>query len=147
MNKLSLKQYESLLIGKWIPDLANTSAFLMELLPQINWVGFYLLEGDTLFLGPFQGRAACTEIKIGKGVCGSAVQRKKSIVVKDVHQFEGHIACDTRSRSEIVIPMMVDGKVKGVLDVDSPELGRFDHKEEEFLTKLVSILMAKNSSI
>jgi L-methionine (R)-S-oxide reductase len=113
--ELLLKQLEALLINRPLSDMANTSAFLYENIPDLNWVGFYLLEGNSLFLGPFQGRVACTEIPLLKGVCGKAAREKKTIVVADVHQFDGHIACDSRSNSEVVIPLIKNNELIGVL--------------------------------
>lgn len=139
-----LKQHEAILIGKWITDLSNTSAFIMTEMDRLNWAGFYLLEGDTLFLGPFQGKPACTVIKIGKGVCGAAVKESRNIIVEDVHEFPGHIACDAASNSEIVLPLRKDGKILGVLDLDSPIKGRFDSSDEEFLSAIVEQLLTKN---
>lgn len=139
-----LNEYNALLIGRWQTDLANTSAFLFQHLKEINWVGFYLAENETLWLGPFQGLPACTEIAFGKGVCGTAAQTRKVQVVADVHQFPGHIACDPRSRSEIVLPLIHNDRVLGVLDVDSANLNRFSNIEKEFLKKIVNLLIAKN---
>lgn len=123
-----------------VSNLANASALLWDTLPQINWVGFYLLEGDTLVLGPFQGKPACVEIATGKGVCGTAVAQDAVQLVPDVHAFPGHIACDGASRSEIVVPLHKDGRVAAVLDIDSPEPGRFDEADRDGLLALVSIL-------
>ena len=110
-------------------NLANASALLFEALEDINWAGFYLMEGGRLVLGPFQGRPACIEIAVGRGVCGAAVQQDRSQLVYDVHDFPGHIACDSASNSEIVIPLHCGGAVFGVLDIDSPRVGRFDEKD------------------
>ena len=110
-------------------NLANASALLFETLEEINWAGFYLMEGGRLVLGPFQGRPACIEIGVGRGVCGTAVQQDRSQLVYDVHDFPGHIACDSASNSEIVIPLHCGGAVFGVLDIDSPRVGRFDEKD------------------
>ena len=110
-------------------NLANASALLFETLEEINWAGFYLMEGGRLVLGPFQGRPACIEIAVGRGVCGTAVQQDRSQLVYDVHDFPGHIACDSASNSEIVIPLHCGGAVFGVLDIDSPRVGRFDEKD------------------
>ncbi len=110
-------------------NLANASALLFETLEDINWAGFYLMEGGRLVLGPFQGRPACIEIAVGRGVCGTAVQQDRSQLVYDVHDFPGHIACDSASNSEIVIPLHHGGAVFGVLDIDSPRVGRFDEKD------------------
>lgn len=142
---VSDSSYEALLTGRWISDLANTSAYLFQRLPDLNWVGFYLKDGATLYLGPFQGKIACTEIPMGKGVCGTAAQRKETIVVPDVHEFPGHIACDEASRSEIVVPLIdSQGGVLGVLDLDSPKKARFNRQDQEFLESIVRTLMAKN---
>ena len=121
-------------------NLANASALLNSALNDINWVGFYFLEGDTLILGPFQGNPACVEIQPGKGVCGAAVAKDEIQLVKNVHEFPGHIACDCASNSEIVIPIHKSGKVIGVLDIDSPILARFDEEDEKGLSELVKLL-------
>lgn len=121
-------------------NLANTSALLNSALKEINWVGFYLLEEDTLILGPFQGNPACVEIKVGSGVCGTAVAEDHVQLVKNVHEFPGHIACDSASNSEIVLPIHHNGKVIGVLDIDSPILGRFDEDDQKGLTEIVKII-------
>ena len=121
-------------------NLANTSALLAGALRDINWVGFYLLKDDTLILGPFQGKPACVEIKVGKGVCGSAVAEDRTMLVPDVHAFPGHIACDSASNSEIVVPIHCSGKVVGVLDIDSPCLHRFDDEDRHGLECLVHTL-------
>ena len=123
-----------------IANLANASALLFERLEGINWAGFYLLTGEQLVLGPFQGRPACIEIAVGKGVCGSAVARRETLVVPDVHAFPGHIACDAASLSEIVVPLTVNGCVVGVLDIDSPHLARFDENDREGLEAFAAIL-------
>lgn len=142
MNYKSLiAEHKSLMTGRWITDLANTSAFLMTEYPRINWVGFYLLEGTKLFLGPFQGRPACTEIAEGRGVCGQAVQLKKTLVVDDVHKFTDHIVCDSASRSEMVIPLEIANQIVGVLDIDSPETARFDSASQEFFLQIANNLM------
>jgi len=109
-----------------IANMANAAALLWEYLPDINWVGFYRAAGDELVLGPFQGRAACVRIPFGRGVCGTAAAMRATQVVEDVHAFPGHIACDAASRSEIVVPIIRDGQVIAVLDIDSPVIGRFD---------------------
>lgn len=121
-------------------NLANASALLAGALRDINWVGFYLLKDDTLILGPFQGRPACVEIKVGKGVCGTAVAEDRTMLVPDVHAFPGHIACDSASNSEIVVPIHCSGKVVGVLDIDSPCLHRFDDEDRHGLECLVHTL-------
>ncbi len=125
-----------------IAILANTSALLNERLLDINWVGFYLLKAEQLVLGPFQGRVACTRIPYGKGVCGSALQQQQTLRIEDVHQFAGHIACDARSRAEIVIPLQIKGHYSAVLDIDSPTLGRFSIEDQQGLEKIVIDLSA-----
>lgn len=126
-----------------IGQLANTAALLNVYLEDINWVGFYLYHDNALHLGPFQGLPACTWIEIGKGVCGTAALNQKPLLVKDVHQFPGHIACDSASLSEIVIPIQIDGKLFGVLDIDSPILNRFSEEELQGLKKIVNLLEQK----
>lgn len=121
-------------------NLANASALLNSALKDINWVGFYFLEKDTLILGPFQGNPACVEIKVGNGVCGTAVSKNEIQLVKNVHEFPGHIACDSASNSEIVLPIHQNGNVIGVLDIDSPLLGRFDEEDQTGLAGIVKIL-------
>ena len=122
-------------------NLANASALLWQHMENINWVGFYKMTGaDLLVLGPFQGKPACVKIAVGKGVCGTAVAEDKVQLVYDVHDFPGHIACDSASNSEIVLPIHVGGKVWGVLDIDSPYVGRFTEEDREGLEKIVAIL-------
>ncbi len=123
-----------------IANLANISALLYTTLEDINWAGFYLAEGDKLVLGPFQGNPACIEIPFGKGVCGTAVAEDRIQLVPDVHQFPGHIACDSASRSEIVIPLHRSGKIIGVLDIDSPLLNRFSEEDRSGLKSLAALL-------
>ncbi|MEJ7418176.1 GAF domain-containing protein [Staphylococcus warneri] len=123
-----------------IEILSNTSALLNDHLDQVNWVGFYLIENNELILGPFQGHPACVHIQIGKGVCGTAVSNNETQVVKDVHQFPGHIACDANSNSEIVIPIHKDNKIIGVLDIDAPIKSRFNDEDRKELEKVVSII-------
>ena len=139
---LLCQQLETLIQG--VPhitaNLANASALLWQELPDINWAGFYLLQGDILILGPFQGKPACIEIPIGKGVCGTAAIEDKTQLVPDVHAFPGHIACDSASRSEIVIPIRKNSQVWGVLDIDSPLPGRFTQADKEGLEKFAHIL-------
>jgi len=124
----------------WLANLSNASAILWLLLDDINWAGFYLYKNGELVLGPFQGKPACTHIEIGKGVCGTAAKELKAQVVKDVNEFPGHIACDSASSSEIVIPIVKDEKLIGVLDIDSPILNRFDEEDAIHLQKFVDIL-------
>lgn len=121
-------------------NLANISALLNEALEDINWVGFYLLEEGKLILGPFQGRVACVEISVGKGVCGTAAAKDEIMLVENVHEFPGHIACDSASNSEIVLPIHKDGKVIGVLDIDSPHIARFDEEDKAGLAEAVKII-------
>ena len=123
-----------------IANLANASALLWQMLEDINWAGFYLMEEGKLVLGPFQGKPACIEIPLGKGVCGTAAAEKKTQLVRDVHTFPGHIACDCASNSEIVVPIIADGEVRGVLDIDSPSVGRFTEADREGLEGFVRIL-------
>ena len=124
-----------------ISNLANASALLWEALDDINWAGFYLIEDKKLILGPFQGKPACIEIPIGKGVCGSAVAEARTLLVPDVHAFPGHIACDSASNSEIVIPLRNNlGEIIGVLDIDSPLLGRFTDDDRSGLEEFADIL-------
>ena len=128
-----------------IANLANASALVWEALPAINWAGFYLLRGGELVLGPFQGKPACVRILVGKGVCGTAADRRESIVVEDVNRFPGHIACDAASRSEIVVPLIAAGRLVGVLDVDAPAVGRFDAEDRDGLEAVAAIVAAKLS--
>ncbi|AYC29858.1 GAF domain-containing protein [Paenisporosarcina cavernae] len=143
---LLTKQLRALIQGEEniVANLSNASALLNQFLDRINWVGFYLMEHGELVLGPFQGLPACIRIPVGKGVCGTAVETMETMVVPDVHAFPGHIACDAASRSEIVIPIVKDGKVLGVLDIDSPETDRFTatdrHGLEQFVQELVTHL-------
>jgi GAF domain-containing protein len=123
-----------------IANLANAAALLFESLEGINWAGFYLLEGETLILGPFQGKPACIEIPMGCGVCGSAVAEKRTLLVPNVHEFPRHIACDSASNSEIVIPLMKDREVVGVLDIDSPNYSRFDERDRAGLEEFARII-------
>ena len=121
-------------------NYANLSALLYQSLPEINWAGFYFIQDGKLVLGPFQGKPACIEIEIGKGVCGTAVFRNETQVVKNVHEFPGHIACDGASMSEIVIPLHRNGKIIGVLDIDSPVEGRFKEDDCCGLEKLILVI-------
>ena len=123
-----------------VADYAHASALLFETMEDINWAGFYFLEGETLVLGPFQGKTACIEIPVGRGVCGTAAARNETQLVYDVHQFPGHIACDSASNSEIVVPLRRDGAVYGVLDIDSPLIGRFTQADREGLEAVARLL-------
>ena len=123
-----------------IANLANVSAALWQAMENINWVGFYLLEAGKLVMGPFQGKPACIEIPLVRGVCGTAAQEKRTVLVEDVHQFPGHIACDSASNSEIVVPIFKNGEIYGVLDIDSPYLYRFNREDQRGLEEIVKIL-------
>lgn len=122
----------------WLANLCNASALLRQLLDDINWVGFYLYKNEELVLGPFQGKVACTHIQLGKGVCGTAAKELSTQLVKNVHDFEGHIACDSASNSEIVIPIAQKERLIGVLDIDSPIISRFDEDDKQGLEKFVN---------
>lgn len=137
-----IKQTEALLMGEnnLIANMSNVSALLNETLEDINWVGFYLYEQDELILGPFQGKVACVHIPLGKGVCGTAAESLESIVVPDVNAFPGHIACDSASLSEIVIPIVKDNKLIGVLDIDAPIKNRFSDHDKHYLEQVVTYL-------
>lgn len=137
-----LKQLSALLEDETdqIASLANASALLGQFLHDINWVGFYIWRHDELVLGPFQGLPACVRIPYGKGVCGSAVKELKTQRIADVKEFPGHIVCDAASKSEIVIPIIVNGHIFGVLDIDSPMINRFDENDQTFLEKFIHIL-------
>lgn len=135
------QQAEGLMSGQQhrIANAANLSALIYDALPDVNWAGFYFLEGDELIVGPFQGKPACVRIDMGKGVCGTAAATRATQRVEDVHAFEGHIACDPQSRSEVVVPLIVDGQVIGVLDIDSPRQGRFDEQDQRGLERLAEL--------
>jgi L-methionine (R)-S-oxide reductase len=138
-----IPQLQALIAGEpdFTANLANASALLFHSLPDINWAGFYLLRESQLVVGPFQGRPACVRIPLGKGVCGTSASRRATVVVPNVHEFAGHIACDSASNSEIVVPMLRGGELIGVLDVDSPKLGRFDAEDRKGLEEFVAALM------
>ena len=125
----------------WLANLANTSALVYQMLPDLNWAGFYLMRGEGLVIGPFQGNPACVRISVGRGVCGGAVEQRRSLIVQDVHSFPGHIACDTASNSELVVPMVQGERVIGVLDLDSPTPGRFDEDDRVGCEQLVATLL------
>jgi len=125
-----------------IANLANSAALLFWSLPAVNWAGFYLLKEQELVLGPFQGKVACIRIKLGHGVCGSAAEQRRTLVVPNVHEFPGHIACDSASNSEIVVPIVKNGALVGVLDIDSPEFARFDDNDKTGLEEFVRVLTA-----
>lgn len=136
------RDFNALMAGEtsFLATLANTSALLYERLTDVNWAGFYLLEDDTLVLGPFQGKIACVRIPVGRGVCGTAVARNQVQRIEDVHVFDGHIACDAASNSEIVLPLVVKNQIIGVLDIDSTVFGRFTDEDEQGLRQLVAQL-------
>jgi len=142
MYDLLKKQLAALMEGEYhpLPHLANMTALLHSALSDINWVGFYLMTDGDLLLGPFQGKPACIRIPVGKGVCGTAAAQNRTQRVDDVHQFPGHIACDSASNSEIVIPIRVNGTIAGVLDIDSPCLNRFDAQDQQGLEEMVKML-------
>ncbi|WP_144543681.1 GAF domain-containing protein [Cytobacillus oceanisediminis] len=142
--KLVIKQLSALLEGEknQIANLSNASALLNQFLGRTNWVGFYLMEEGELVLGPFQGLPACVRIPLGKGVCGKAAKQMETVRVEDVHQFPGHIACDAASESEIVVPLIKDGNLLGVLDIDSPEKNRFDELDQEYLEEFTKVLVS-----
>jgi L-methionine (R)-S-oxide reductase len=124
-----------------IANAANTSALIFDAVPDLNWAGFYFLKGGELVVGPFQGKPACVRIALGRGVCGTAAARRRTLLVPDVHEFPGHIACDTASRSEIVVPLIAADELLGVLDVDSPRPGRFDAADARGLESLAALFM------
>ncbi len=138
------EELRALIAGEsdWIANLANASALLYHSLPNVNWAGFYLLRQDELVVGPFQGRPACVRIKMGRGVCGTAAARRTTIIVPNVNEFPGHIACDSASNSEIVVPMIQHNELLGVLDIDSPTQGRFDEEDRQGLEAFVEALIA-----
>ena len=142
MYEIMNAQLKSLMDGEddKISNLANASALLMSTLKEINWAGFYLMKNGRLQLGPFQGKVACLRIPVGRGVCGTAVAEDKTQRIADVHEFPGHIACDGASNSEIVLPIHVKGAVWGVLDIDSPLLGRFDEEDKAGLLAFVRVI-------
>ena len=125
----------------FIANAANLSALLFDSLPGLNWCGFYLLRGDELVLGPFQGRVACVRIAVGKGVCGTSAKSRRTTIVPDVEEFPGHIACDAASRSEIVVPLLSEDRLIGVLDIDSPTRARFDEKDGDGLERIARALL------
>jgi GAF domain-containing protein len=142
-------QLMSLLKGEqdFIANAANFSALLFNSLPNVNWAGFYFLRGDELVLGPFQGNPACVRIPMGQGVCGVAAQQCETIIVPNVHEFPGHIACDVASNSEIVVPLFDGERLLGVLDLDSPLMGRFDDQDAEGLNELATVFVAHEEGL
>jgi L-methionine (R)-S-oxide reductase len=143
------EELNSLLAGErdFIANAANTSALLFDALPDINWAGFYFLRNGELVVGPFQGKPACVRIPLGKGVCGTAAATRKTIVVRDVHEFPGHIACDAASQSEIVVPLLKGDELLGVLDIDSPSVGRFDDADRRGIERLATLFMASSLDV
>src|SRR5436189_4484304 len=141
-------QLSSLLAGErdLVANAANFSSLVFHSLTDLNWAGFYFVRGGELVLGPFQGQPACVRIKIGQGVCGAGAARCDTVIVPNVHEFPGHIACDSASNSEIVVPLMKDGRMIGVLDLDSPKLSRFDREDAAGLEQLVKILLSSVTS-
>jgi len=140
----ALNQQLSALIGDerdFVANMANMAALIFHQLPDLNWAGFYLMRGQDLVLGPFQGKPACIRIPLGRGVCGTAAATRRTQVVPDVHAFPGHIACDADSRSEIVVPLILDGAIIGVLDLDSPRPGRFDEDDQAGLEAAAGLLV------
>lgn len=137
-----VQEVEAILAGEtdMIANLANVASLVWNKLPAVNWAGFYLLKGDELVLGPFMGKPACVRIPVGRGVCGAAAKTRFPQMVDDVHEFEGHIACDAASNSEIVVPIIVNDELLGVLDLDSPEVARFDKVDLAGLQKVVKLL-------
>ncbi len=142
-------QLEALLAGErdFVANAANASALLFHTLADLNWAGFYLMRGGELVLGPFQGKPACVRIPVGRGVCGSAVAERRSINVPDVHAFPGHIACDGASRAELVVPLVRDGAILGVLDLDSPVPNRFDEEDRAGCERLAAILIGASDPL
>jgi len=140
--QLLIKQVKSLLRKEdnLITNLSNFTAALKQTFSKISWIGFYLFDGTKLYLGPFQGKVACTEIQIGSGVCGTSAQKKETLIVPDVNNFPGHIACDVESKSEIVIPIIKNGNLLGVLDLDSTEYSSFNETDKKYLEELINFL-------
>lgn len=138
-----VRQTRGLLDGErdLIANAANLSALIWDMVPDLNWAGFYLMKGGELVLGPFQGKPACVRIAIGKGVCGTAVARRETVLVEDVHAFPGHIPCDSASNSELVVPLIKGEQVKGVLDLDSPLFARFDAEDKRAFEAVVAIFV------
>jgi GAF domain-containing protein len=147
LYRIVAEQLQSLIRAEsdWIANLANSAALIFQSVPDLNWAGFYLLKDDELVVGPFQGKVACVRIQIGKGVCGTAAEQRKTVIIPDVHEFPGHIACDSASRSEVVVPLIRRGELIGVLDLDSPSLGRFDYEDAVGLEVVAKLLAEKNA--
>jgi len=142
------RQAQGLLAGErdFIANAANLSALIFASLPDLNWAGFYFLKGDTLVLGPFQGKPACVRIAMGRGVCGAAAQQRKALRIEDVNAFPDHIACDSASRSELVVPLTAGDKMLGVLDLDSPKLARFSPADQAGVERLAAIFLAASDA-
>lgn len=142
--QLLAKQLQSMFTDESdkIANMANMSAFIYQEMPELNWVGFYIVRDNNLVLGPFQGKIACVRIPWGKGVCGSAAQEQQSILVKNVHEFPGHIACDSASNSELVVPVIKNGKTVAVFDLDSPVLDRFTEADRAGIESLIQIFLS-----
>lgn len=140
--EINLESLNALIAGNEfkVTILSNASAYLNECLDNINWVGFYILNDNYLYLGPFQGKPACINIPVGKGVCGNTIKEGKTIVVDNVLEYKGHIACDSASRSEICVPIYINNKIYGLLDIDSPNFNRFSESDKEILEKSVKII-------
>lgn len=138
-----VRQTRGLLDGErdLIANAANVAAIVWEIVPDLNWAGFYFMKGGGLVLGPFQGKPACVRIAVGKGVCGTAVAQRATMLVDDVHAFPGHIACDSASNSELVVPLIKGGEVKGVLDLDSPKFSRFDDEDRRAIETVVKLFV------
>lgn len=145
MNETMIKQLAALIedTANEISILSNTSAFLNMMMNDVSWVGFYLYQNEELILGPFQGKVACTNIPLQKGVCGTSAYERKTIIVENVHEFPGHIACDSASNSEIVVPIVINDTLYGVLDIDSTSFSRFNKEDAEILEKCMDILKQK----
>jgi len=155
-NNVKPKLYASLVVQllsllkdeyDFVANAANFSALLFNSLPNVNWAGFYFLKGDELVLGPFQGNPACVRIPMGTGVCGMAAKQVETIIVPNVHEFPGHIACDVASNAEIVVPLFDGERLLGVLDLDSPIIGRFDDQDAEGLNELVTVFVAHEEGL
>lgn len=142
-----LQELDSLMTGLWLSDMANFCSLFYHNLPHISWIGFYLNDGRSLKLGPFQGKVACTDIAYSRGVCGAAFSKQEILIVDDVHEFPGHIACDPASRSEIVLPLTISDSKIGVLDVDSAELKRFSEEDSRLFQAALKIFRSHHSSL
>jgi L-methionine (R)-S-oxide reductase len=129
-----------------IANAANTAALIFTALPEVNWTGFYFLKGGELIVGPFQGKPACVRIALGRGVCGTAADERRTLIVADVQEFPGHIACDAASRSEVVVPLMAGSRLLGVLDIDSPRAARFDEEDARGLETLAAVFLALSAA-